>query len=593
MSLRRHLEGAFTSGEDPIPMSQSVSVALAGSGGSGVLTAGGLLLDAAAKAGWYGLMSRSSGPQIRGGESAAMLRLSTEPVECPPERFDFLLAIDWHNAERFVGEMPLDGSSYTVADSGSDDVPGVFHAMGARHLEVPLQALAKSIPGGRPNMVALGAVAALVGLPESAVQEAVTRALARKGEAALEASRAGVSAGYEALRDGPRVDGPEPISETEEERWSFTGNEAAGLGAVRGGIRFVAAYPITPATEILEWLAPALGRIGGVLVQAEDELASVNQLIGASYGGTPSLTATSGPGLALMMESIGLAVASETPIVIVDVMRGGPSTGIPTKSEQSDLNLAVYGLPGDAPHLVLAPTSVSDCLFTTQWAVHLAEALQTATIVLSDQALGQTRAIVPRPADVAFIARREIVDRVNGPYERYAVNRSGVSPMALPGTPGGQYTADGLEHTPTGTPSSQAEHHHEQLDKRARKITEHDYGEHWALAEGDADAELAVVTWGSSVGPVREALAALRAAGTRVRLVAPRLLAPTRPEAMAELLAGVSHVLVVEQTHGAQFLHYLKAYYDLPGEVRSLSQPGPLPISPAGVREALSDWRST
>ena len=181
----------------------------------------------------------------------------------------------------------------------------------------------------------------------------------------------------------------------------ISGNEAAGYGAIRGGVRFVAAYPITPATEMLEWMAPALAKVGGTLLQAEDELASINMIIGASYGGVPSLTATAGPGLALMTEGIGLAVSAEVPVVIVDVMRGGPSTGIPAKSEQSDLSFAVSGLSGDAPRLVLAPTSIADCLATTQWAVELAEALQAPAIVLSDQFMGQSRAIIDRPADVA------------------------------------------------------------------------------------------------------------------------------------------------------------------------------------------------
>src|SRR5690606_35411547 len=176
-------------------------------------------------------------------------------------------------------------------------------------------------------------------------------------------------------------------------------NDGAGLGALRGGIRFVAAYPITPATEMLEWMAPALTRIGGTLLQAEDELASINMAIGASFGGVPSLTATAGPGLSLMAEGIGLAVSAEVPVVIVDVMRGGPSTGIPAKSEQSDLSFAVDGLHGDAPRLVLAPTSITDCVATTQWAVTLAEATQAPAIVLSDQFMGQSRAIVDRPAD--------------------------------------------------------------------------------------------------------------------------------------------------------------------------------------------------
>jgi hypothetical protein len=166
-------------------------------------------------------------------------------------------------------------------------------------------------------------------------------------------------------------------------------------------VRFVAAYPLTPATELLEWMSPALAEVGGTLVQAEDELASINMAIGGSYGGVPSLTATSGPGLSLMIEALGLAVTAEIPIVVVDVMRVGPSTGIPTKSEQGDLNIAVHGLHGDAPHLVLACNSVADCLGTTQWAVQLAEALQSPAIVLSDQFLGQARSVVDRPDDRA------------------------------------------------------------------------------------------------------------------------------------------------------------------------------------------------
>ena len=220
-------------------------------------------------------------------------------------------------------------------------------------------------------------VAALAGIDQENVTALLAKKLARKGEAAIEASTQAVAAGYEAASAIPSPCAAPSLEAPQKGRWMINGNQAAGLGALRGGVRFVAAYPITPATEILEWMAPNLARLGGTLVQAEDELASINMAIGASYGGIPSLTATSGPGLALMMEGLGLSVGSEVPVVVVDVMRGGPSTGIPTKSEQSDLNIAVYGFHGDAPHVVVAPTSVADCLFTVQWAVHLAEALQS------------------------------------------------------------------------------------------------------------------------------------------------------------------------------------------------------------------------
>lgn len=569
-------------------MSKStVSVAILGSGGSGVMTAGSLLLDAAAKTGWYGLMTRSSGPQIRGGEAAAMLRLGCDPVDSHYDGYDLVLAIDWQNADRFSAELPMNKHSLTLGDPDAGEIPDAIRALGARHADLVLKSLAKTIPGGRPNMIALGAVGALLGVPEKAMMTSVVEALSKKGETAVASSEACVRTGMAAAEGLSDSLGLLLAPKSTTARWSITGNEACGLGAIRGGVRFVAAYPITPATEMLEWLAQALPKLGGQLVQAEDELASINQIIGASFGGVSALTATSGPGLALMLESIGLAVASETPVVIVDVMRGGPSTGIPTKSEQSDLNIALYGLHGDAPHVVMAPLSVSDCIFTTQWAVHTAEALQTPVIVLSDQALGQTRAVVDNPMNTGLVAKRLVPEEIEENYRRYAVNDMGISPMGLPGTPGGQHTADGLSHTPAGTPSSQSHDHRAQLDKRARKLSEHDYRDYWAIQEGDEDTDLAVITWGSCYAAVRESLTELRDEGVAVRFIALRLLAPTQPERMTAALQGVHRLLVIEQSHGAQFYHYLRAYYELPAQVECLSLPGPLPIRPGDVRQAL------
>lgn len=566
----------------------SVSVVLTGSGGAGVMTAGAMLLDAAAAAGFYGLMTRSTGPQIRGGEAAAMLRLATRPIESHDDRFDLLVALDWENVQRFAAELPLDGESLIVADAAAGPPPEAIAVKGARFAALPLAQLAKTIQGGRTNMVALGVVGGLVGLPEAALLEGVEKVVGRRHADALAASVAALRAGAEAAKGlAAPARALAPPREKASGRWAISGNHAAGLGALRGGVRFVAAYPITPATEILEWMAPALQKTGGVLVQAEDELASINMILGASFGGTPALTATSGPGLSLMIESLGLAVASEVPVVVIDVMRGGPSTGIPTKSEQTDLDIAVNGLHGEAPHVVVAPLSVADCLFTTQWAVHLAEAMQVPALVLSDQFLGQARAIVPRPADIAFMAQREIARGIDGPYQRYKVTPSGISPMAIPGTRGGQYTADGLEHNAKGTPSSQAQDHLAQLDKRARKLQLFDYGTHWAEMDGAGDEDVAVVTWGSSTGPVREAIARARRDGARVRLVALRLLAPAQPDKLAAALAGVRRVLVVEQSHSAQFHRYLRAWYELPGEVVPLFRPGPLPFRPGELHQQI------
>jgi 2-oxoglutarate ferredoxin oxidoreductase subunit alpha len=571
-------------------MSQApgVSIAIIGSGGAGALTSGNFLLEAACAAGWHGLLTRSVGPQIRGGEAAALIRLAQHPVECAADRFDLLIAIDWLNAGRFEAEIRLGPQSLVVGDPEGGAVPPGIAASGARLVEIPMKALAKALPDGRANMIALGIAGKLLGVGVDLMLEVMNKRLAEKGSAAVAASRAGLEAGWKAAAGLALAAEPTPIKPRAARRWLISGNEATGLGAIRGGIRFAAAYPITPATEILEWLAPNLAKVGGVLMQAEDELASINMVIGGSYGGTPSLTATSGPGLSLMVEAIGLATASEIPIVVVDVMRGGPSTGIPTKSEQADLNLAVYGMHGDAPHLVLAPQSVADCLFTTQWAVFLAEALQSPAIVLSDQFMGQSRAAIERPADVAFIGQRVKAKNLDGSYRRYAVGGTGVSAMALPGTPGGQYTADGLTHTECGVPTSGAAEHRAQLDKRRDKLERFGYGDQWAHVEGDGD--LAVVTWGSLTGAVREAIFRARAEGIAVRLLAPRLLAPARPEAFARALDGARRVLVVEQSHGAQFHRYLRAHYELPGEVRVLHRPGPLPIRAGEIHREIRSW---
>lgn len=573
----------------------SVSLVIAGSGGAGVVTAGSLLLDAAAKAGWYALMSRSSGPQIRGGEAAAMLRFATEPIMSHDDNFHLLMAIDWDNIGRFSAEIPLVADSLIVGDPAHGDAPAALLAGKPRQAALPMTEIAGKIENGRPNMVALGAIAAMIGLPPEAMQAVVEDNLKRKGQAAIDASMAAFHAGFAAAAELPAIPKLPAVSEASGPRWSITGNEATGLGVIRGGVRFVAAYPITPATEVLEWLAPSLAKVGGMLVQAEDELASINQIIGASYGGVPAMTATSGPGLSLMIESLGLAVAAEVPLVVVDVMRVGPSTGIATKSEQSDLNIAVYGLHGDAPHIVVAANSVADCLFTTQWAVHLAEAMQAPALVLTDQAMGQARAILPKPAELAFIGQRLVATAAPAAvagerYKRYAVTGSGVSPMAIPGTPGLTHTADGLEHNEFGTPSSQASDHQAQMDKRSRKLTQFNYGDHWAdIEDSEVGAgDTAIITWGSSTGPAREALQRYSAAGGKARLISVRLIAPVQPEKMAEALRGIKRAVVVEQSHSGQFYRMLRAFYDLPAKTISLHHGGPLAFGPNQILDQLN-----
>jgi 2-oxoglutarate/2-oxoacid ferredoxin oxidoreductase subunit alpha len=565
------------------PPAESCSLALIGSGGAGVMTAGQTLLDAAAEAGYFGLMTRSTGPQIRGGEAAAVLRLGVAPVGCQDDRIDLLVALDWGKAERFADELVLDADSVVIADPAEGEPPAWVTASGARRFAVNLGELAREHRGARANTIAVGLVGALVGLDPEGMRETIRRLFTRKGSRLVDGAQAGLQAGIsaaEALQCACRLAPPQP-----QPRWLLTGNDAVGMGALRGGVQFCAAYPITPSTELQEWLAAHLPEVGGRLVQAEDELASINMCIGASFGGVPAMTATSGPGFSLMVEALGLAVATETPLVVVDVMRGGPSTGIPTKSEQADLAIAVNGAHGDAPRLVLAPNGIGDCLGTTQWAVHLAEALQCPAVVLSDQLMAQARAAIPPPPQRDWHAQRRRAPAHIADYQRFADAREPVSMMAVPGTPGGEYTATGLTHKPSGRPSAMLGDHHSQLDKRRRKLEQFHYGDDWADIEGEGT--LGLLTWGSTTLAAREAAARLRAAGLPVRLVSLRLLAPLDPKRLKQALAGVERLLVVEQSHGAQFLRHLRAHCELPAHTRSLAEAGPLPFRPGRIAAAL------
>ncbi len=505
------------------------------------------------------------------------MRLATGPVEAPPDSYDVMCAVDWRNVDRFAPEIPLSPSAVILTDPASGPVPKALLQGGARAVEVPRASLAKAIAGGRAAMVAIGVLAALARIPEEALAAALPKHLAEHGAAAIAASRAAVAAGYRhapalGLGCGLPVPEPSPL------RWIISGNQALALGALRAGIRFVAGYPITPATEFVEWMSPALLRLGGRLVEGEDELASINMALGASFGGVPAMTVTSGPGFSLMTESLGLAVASETPLVVVDVQRAGPSTGISTKSEQSDLNLAIYGAHGDAPRVVVAPTSVADSLPAMEWAVGLAERLQVPVIVLGDQQMGQADAVIdalPPPAPRA--ARLEPEAGAAGSYKRYAMTPSGISPMARPGTPGCCWVGEGLTHGETGAPATGARDHVAQIEKRWRKLDVYDFGPDWAHVDGEGD--LAIVSWGSSVAPAREAAARLRAEGQTVRVVALRLIAPARPRELLALLAGARRTTVIELNHRGQLFHYLRSEGALPAGAESLSRPGPLPLT--------------
>lgn len=555
----------------------SITLAVVGSGGAGVVSLGEMLLKSVAKVGYYGMLRKSFGPQIRGGESAAIVRLGLKPIGNFNGDMHLLCALDWNNFARFGDEIPVTEETLIIQDSQAGPLPADIKPEQVITLDFSgAAALAES---AKPNMALLGFLGTLFGCSTETVARFVRLRLEKFSEAIQKVSIAAMEQGAQLKPDLPlKISLPKP-EHRDSHSWIATGNQLAGLGALESGIRFVAAYPITPASDSLEWIAKRIESVGGHLVQAEDELSAINMAIGGGYAGVPSMTATSGPGLSLMCEAMGLAVASETPVVVLNVMRGGPSTGIPTKSEQSDLNLALYGMHGDAPHVVLSALSIEDCFATMAWASHLASHLQTLVIVLSDQFIGQSSQIVPPVSEVPFKAESPQSPSASaGEYARYQITESGVSPMAVPGDRDCMYTADGLEHTEHAVPSPKASDHQQQLDKRARKVTQYDYGEFWAEVSGVG--EVALICWGSLHAAALEAQALLQAQGIAVKVISLRLLMPLPQQALLATLADVKRIIVVEQNHQAQCAAYLRSLA-MPGFVcESFAKPGPSLITP-------------
>lgn len=561
---------------------KSLAVVFAGSGGSGAMSAGAVFLRACARAGYFGMMNQLFGAQVRGGESAALVQVSIDPIEAQPDRYDLFVALDWEKVDQFAAEIPLDQASAVLADPQAGAMPPNIAKSKARNVAF---AMAEGVKHGRGaqrvNMYAVGAVGALAGLSTDNIEAAVADVFKDKPADIVAANLKSAVSGFASsanLTLNIRLDAPRHAA-----RWLISGNQAIALGALRGGVRFVGCYPITPATDLVEWLAPHLMKLGGRLVLGEDELASANMALGASYGGTPAMTVTAGPGFSLMVETIGLAVAAEIPLVLVDVMRAGPSTGIASKTEQSDINLAVYGAHGDAPRIVMAPMSVADCAATAEYAAYVAEAFQTPVIVLSDQQLGQSTTVIdsdqPRPKPMA--RRVNGVAPADGAFKRYAIAADPLTPMPPPGTPGHEWVAEGLTHNEVGLPASGAGPHVAQINKRAKKIARFDPGEWWGECWGDSAT--AIVAFGSTIGPAREAARRLAAAGRPVRVVALRVIAPLPVAHLARALDGVRRVIVVEQNHGAQLYHYLLGQKAIPTAAESVARPGPLPYRPSEI----------
>lgn len=544
-----------------------LTIAIVGSGGDGVVTIGDFIAQACARDGLNVIKTEAYGPQIRGGESSCTVRISPADLYAEADAVDVVVIFNWADYGRFKSEI-IPGDGAILLHEANDPVPEGWEMGRLRLVPVPFDQIAKDAGvAASKNIASLGLITLLFGLPTGAIRGAIDHKFGKKKAGVLEGALKAFEAGMAFASTMDDVAGALKLSYTPgESKLLMSGNEAAAVAAIHAGCRFFAGYPITPSSEVLHYLSEWMPKVGGSVVQTEDELSAIGAVVGGSFAGVKSMTATSGPGLSLMSEMLGLAAMAEIPTVILNVQRGGPSTGNPTKSEQSDLSHALYAGHGDAPRVVLAPSDVEDCFHTMVDAFNISEEFQVPVIVLSDQLIGQrretlsmermTHAVVDRPAPSQ--------EQLGDDYERYAETPTGVSPMAVPGMKGGMYQTNGLEHDSFGRPNSGYAVHERMNEKRYRKF-KHIAGKYHAFRRyGPEKADLGIICWGSSKGAVKEAVMKAETKGQKVSAFVPQMIDPFPKKELEEFLASVDRVLVVELSFAAQFYKYLRTFIDLP-----------------------------
>ncbi len=529
-----------------------LTFAFVGAGGDGAVAAGDIIAGACARDGLHVIKTEAYGPQIRGGESSAVVRVSSAPIHAQADCIDVLVVFSWADFARFENELVIADDAVILCQAG-DEPPAAL--TGRAIYPIAFKGVSK-------NVTAIAMLATLFGLPLEGIRSAVAKRFSKKKQAVIDANLEAFDLG---MAEAEKITVTKRLTyERSEPHLLMSGNEASAFGAIHAGCRFFAGYPITPSTEILQFLAVWLPKLRGTTLQTEDELAAIGAVIGASFTGVKSMTATSGPGLSLMAEMLGLASIAEIPAVIVNVQRGGPSTGIPTKSEQSDLLHSVFASHGDTPRVVIACSDVEESFHATVDAFNISEEFQIPVIVLTDQSIAQRRETLDAGALV-----HDVHDRVTATpaaladYHRYVDTPSGVSPMALPSTPGGMYQTNGLEHDERARPNSSFVVHEQMNAKRYRKLD--GIAERYPLFRrfGAARPRLGVICWGSTVGPLREAAGRL-GDESGIGVFAPQLLMPLPVAPLQEFIDSCDELLIIELSYSSQFERYLRGFADFP-----------------------------
>jgi len=563
-----------------------IIIRIGGEGGEGVISAGDMFTSGAARTGFHVFTFRTYPAEIKGGHAWYQIRVSDKPVLSIGDGVDVLIAFDGEAYERHVGEVHEHGVVIYDPDRvnvGESDSRVMY--------PVPLQRIAREkldFQRGK-NVLTLGIMAGLFGLDPASLEDLVRSRLKRRAEL-LSKNLDALHYGYEYTREIRKEDGYYLGTSDNVSRLVMSGNDAIVAGALHAGCRFYAGYPITPASEILETMARELPTLGGIFLQAEDEMASLASCLGASFTGTKAMTATSGPGFSLMTELMGLASMAEIPVVIVDAQRAGPSTGMPTKLEQGDLYQALYGGHGDFPRVIVAPGSVEDCFYEIVHAFNLAERCQMPVILLSDQSLSHRTETLQMPD----LSRLTVVDRERPrdddleSYSRFRVTASGVSPMALPGVDvEGAYVAPGLEHDESGHPDLEPSVHELMTQKRFRKLTTIQSELGPVPRYGSAKPKVGIIGWGATEGAIREAVERALAAGYEVAALHPRVLNPLPEKELGAFIDSVEQVIVPEVNYQGQMAHHLAATFGF--RPIPLNKYGGLPFAPGEIFRKIEE----
>jgi len=549
-------------------MINQLSWKVGGQQGEGIESTGEIFSIAMSRLGYHLYSYRHFSSRIKGGHTNNKIRVSTKPMRAVSDDLDILVAFDQETIDLNAHEL-RDGGVIIADAKFNPHLPEGLRPV--RLLVVPLSEIAEELGTSlMKNMVSIGASSAILGLSVESFRNIVEDMFLRKGEKVVEKNMEAIKRGYDFVNEltGGQLPEFQLAPADGSKRLFMIGNDAIGLGAVAAGCRFMPAYPITPASEIMEYLIKRLPKFGGTVIQTEDEIAAVTMAIGANYGGVRTMTASAGPGLSLMMEAIGLAGMTETPVVIVDTQRGGPSTGLPTKQEQSDINAMINGTHGEIPKVVMAPSTVEECFYDTVEAFNIAEEYQVPVILVTDLTLSLGKQTV-EPFDYSkveirrgkLLAGQELPEREqNDLFKRYEVTEDGVSPRPVPGQKFGLHHVTGVEHEQTGRPSESPVNRKQQMEKRLRKLNSlvEKFPNPVLFDAPHDDADVLLVGINSTGGTIQEAKERLEKEGVKVNHAQIRLLHPFPADVIRPYLEKARKVITVENNATAQVANLLK-----------------------------------